>query len=109
LIGDCRLEGTPHYRPEDRLNDYQWCLGVVAESVRGYNAEPEIALWGFGALFHDAPCHIFQCGPTPRVNGARGLLQAYTMAFETRLEFGYETRYDDVIQAAAHYSKKQLV
>lgn len=104
------MEGTPHYQTQGRLNDYEWCMGVVAESIGKYNTELSIPCWGFGARFHDAPCHIFQCGSSSEIQGgARGLLQAYHGAFQTSLEFGYECVYDKVIQAAAHYSKKQLV
>lgn len=84
-------------------------MGVLAESVRKYNAEPMIPCWGFGARFNGTPYHIFQCGSSSQNNGSRALLHAYHAAFQTALEFGYETRYDEVIQAAAHHSKKQLV
>lgn len=109
IIGDFRLEGTPHYRSERGLNDYEWCMSVMSESVRKYNQSPQIPLWGFGAQFHDKPYHIFQCGSSSQNNGARGLLHAYHATFQTALEFGHETRYDEVIQAAAHHSKKQSV
>jgi len=108
-IGDFQLEGTPHYKSDEGMNDYEWCMGVLAESVKKYNASPQVPLWGFGAQFHNAPCHIFQCGASSQNNGSRELLRAYHAAFQTALEFGYETQYDKVIQAAAHYSKKQMV
>ena len=108
-IGDYRLEGMPHYRSDSRMNDYEWCMGVMAESIRKYNSKPQIPLWGFGAQFHNTPCHIFQCGSSSLNHGSRELLNAYKSTFQTALEFGYEARYHEVLQAAAHYSKKQLV
>lgn len=91
------------------MNDYEWCMGVMAESVKRYNASPQIPLWGFGAQFHNEPCPIFQCGASRLNNGSRELLHAYQAAFHTTIEFGYETQYDKVIQAAAHHSQKQMV
>ena len=91
------------------MNDYEWCMGVMAESIRKYNSKPQIPLWGFGAQFHNTPYHIFQCGSSSLNHGSRELLNAYKSTFQTALEFGYEARYHEVIQAAAHYSKKQLV
>jgi hypothetical protein len=107
--GDFHLEGTPHYRREEKLNDYEWCMAVAAESISKYNSSQQYPMWGFGAMFGNIPYHIFQCGPSARSNGTRGLLNSYKVAFQTGLEFGHEARYDNVIQAAAHYSKKQLV
>lgn len=108
--GDCGLEGTPHFRSGDSgMNDYEWCMGVLAESLRKYNSEPQIPLWGFGAQFNGTPYHIFQCGSSSVNNGSRELLNAYKSTFHTAMEFGYETRYNEVIQAAAHHSKKCLV
>lgn len=109
FIGDYRLEGMPHYRSEGRMNDYEWCMGVMAESIRKYNNDPQIPLWGFGAQFHNTPYHIFQCGSSSLNHGSRELLNAYKSTFQTALEFGYETRYNEVIQASARHSKKQLV
>jgi hypothetical protein len=106
--GDYRLEGMPHYRSEGRMNDYEWCMGVMAESIRKYNNDPQIPLWGFGAQFHNTPYHIFQCGSSSLNHGSRELLNAYKSTFQTALEFGYETRYNEVIQASARHSKKQL-
>ena len=107
--GDFRLEGTPHYRCEEKLNDYEWCMGVIAESISSYNSSRQYPMWGFGAMFGNKPYHIFQCGPTACSDGTRGLLNSYRDTFQTGLEFGHERKYDDVIQAAAHFSKKQLV
>jgi hypothetical protein len=107
--GDFHLEGTPHYRSEERMNDYEWCIAVAAESISKHNSSQQYPMWGFGAMFGNEPYHIFQCGPTARSNGTRGLLNSYKLAFQTGLEFGHEARYDNVIQAAANYSKKQLV
>jgi hypothetical protein len=103
------LEGTPHYRSEENLNDYEWCMAVAAESISKHNSSQQYPMWGFGAMFGNVPYHIFQCGPTPRSIGTRGLLNSYKVALQTGLEFGHESKYDNVIQAAAHYSKKQLV
>ena len=107
--GDLRLSDSAHYRtPGGRLNDYEWTMSVLGETLRDLNPVHEYPVWGFGGSFHGRTHPIFQCGTAPQARGVPGLLQAYATTFSTGMTLGTPCSLDQVLQAAAHYAQKQL-
>ncbi|KAI2497409.1 Copine [Fragilaria crotonensis] len=107
--GDVRLSNSAHYRtPGGRLNDYEWTMSVLGETLRDLNPVHEYKVWGFGGSFHGRTHSIFQCGTAPQASGVPGLLQAYTTTFSTGMTLGTSCSLEQVLQAAAHHAQKQL-
>jgi hypothetical protein len=107
--GDFRSADSAHYRCEGgRLNDYEWTMSVVGETLRDLNPKHDYPIWGFGGCFQNKTHSIFQCGSSPTANGVSGLLQAYATTFKTGLTLGKQRKLDNVLMAAAHHAKKQL-
>jgi hypothetical protein len=97
-----------HYQKEGCLNDYEWILGVVGETLRDLNASHSYPVWGLGGCYDGKTYPIFQCGSSPKVSGVTGLLKAYSETFQTGITLGNKCKLDNVLLAAAHYAKKQL-
>lgn len=113
--GDVRLRNSAHYRTgQDELvgsrtlNDYEWTLTVLGETLKDYNPVHEYPVWGFGGSFYGRTHSIFQCGLAPKARGLSGVLQAYETAFATGMALGKACSMDQILQAAAHHSQKQL-
>jgi hypothetical protein len=112
--GNGRLSDTKSahaHSKNNRLNDYEWSMSVVSETIRDLNATHEYPMWGFGGCFqndHNKTHPIFQCGATPKAKGTRGLLEAYKTTFQTGLTPGKQRTFDNILMAAAHHAKKQL-
>lgn len=104
--GDPRTPESHHYILDNEShNDYQEVIQVVGNALTQYSTTKKCSLWGFGAKFGGETRHIFQCGPTPTVNGVEGIQQAYRSMFENELVMSGPTCYDSVIQAAAVRSR----
>ena len=107
--GDVRLSNSSHYRSKDgRLNDYEWTMSVLGETLRDWNPVHDYPVWGFGGSFHGRTHSIFQCGTAPHARGVPGLLQAYATTFATGMTLGASCSLEQVLQAAAHHAQKQL-
>ena len=107
--GDVRLSNSAHHRSTDgRLNDYEWTMSVLGETLRDWNPVQEYPVWGFGGSFHGRTHSIFQCGSAPQARGVQGLLQAYATMFATGMTLGTSCSLEQVLQAAAHHAQKQL-
>lgn len=106
--GDFLSPSSAHYRTNGRLNDYEWTMSVVGETLRDLNPSQQYPIWGFGGRFQGKTHPIFQCGRTPKANGVSGLLQAYSSTFQTGMTLGNPRKLDNVLLAAAHHAKKQL-
>ena len=116
--GDRFTPGTPHYcggggastdQTTATLNDYQWIMSVVGETLRDSSATNEYPIWGFGGSYEGNELPIFRCGQSQTVTGVKGLLSAYSAVFDTEIVFGRQRNMDTVIKAAAQHAKKQLV
>jgi Copine/C2 domain len=108
--GDPRTPESNHYILDNEShNDYQEVIQVVGSALIQYSTTNKCSLWGFGAKFGGEARHIFQCGPTPTVNGVEGIQDAYRSMFENELVMSGPTCYDSVIQAAAMRSRNYHV
>lgn len=107
--GDPRLSDSAHYRTPGRLNDYEWTIKVIGETLRGWSLSRDYPVWGFGGCFNGQTQPIFQCGQTPKAKDVDGVLQAYTFSLSSGITLGKRNcSLQKVIQAAAHFSQKQL-
>jgi len=109
--GKSGSSSSAHARTNGRLNDYEWSMSVVGETLRDLNTLHEYPIWGFGGCFQNDThkTHpIFQCGSSPKANGTKGLLEAYATTFKTGLTPGKQRKFDNILMAAAHHAKKQL-
>jgi hypothetical protein len=104
---DPRVPGTLHDQTEDNLNDYQETITAIGNAVAVYSNA--FSVYGFGAKFAGVVRHIFQCGPTPTVQGVEGILNAYQSVFSSDLTMSGPTIFDQIIQATAVKAKKLQV
>ena len=95
--------GTLHFQGDDVLNDYEESITAIGDAIDKYNTSSEYVVWGFGAKFHDGVVrHLFQCGPTPTVQGVNGILEAYKSVFRSGgVYMSGPTVFVKAIQAAA--------
>ena len=107
VIGDPRIPGTLHDQSEDVLNDYEETITAIGNAVAVYS--DIFSVWGFGAKFGDTTRHLFQCGPTPEVQGVEGILDAYKSVFKSDLTMSGPTVFDGVLQASAVRARRYQV
>lgn len=107
--GDPRKPGTLHYidRSGSQLNDYEKALTAVGSIVARYDSDQKFPMLGFGAKFRGIINHAFQLGPTPEVNGIKGMLDAYRGTFKTGLTMSGPTVFSEVIQLAAAQARSK--
>jgi Copine len=100
-----------HYQSKtSSLNDYEETIVTIGNALFGSNKfqchKSSIPVWGFGAKYDGTVRHIFQCGPTPTVDGVSGVLDAYQSVFESDFIISGPTIYTPVLQAAASKAKR---
>ena len=105
--GDPRVPGSLHDQTEDNLNDYQETITAIGNAVAVYSNC--FSVLGFGAKFDGVVRHIFQCGPSPTVQGVEGILDAYQSVFSSDLTMSGPTIFDQIIQATAVKARKYQV
>ena len=103
MQGNPLKPGTLHFQGDDVLNDYEESITAIGDAIDKYNTSSEYVVWGFGAKFHDGVVrHLFQCGPTPTVQGVNGILEAYKSVFRSGgVYMSGPTVFVKAIQAAA--------
>lgn len=89
------------------MNDYEETITAIGNAVAVYS--DVFSVWGFGAKFGDTTRHLFQCGPTPEVQGVEGILDAYKSVFKSDLTMSGPTVFDGVLQAAAVRARRYQV
>ena len=104
--GDPRQRDSYHYLSDNTLNDYEETILAIGKSLEKYSKTQEYSVYGFGAKFGGQIRHIFQCGPTPTVQGVDGILQAYKSVFDSDLIMSGPTVFHHVLQAAAVRAKR---
>ena len=100
-----------HYHSAtNSLNDYEETIVTVGNALFGcsnHNCNrSSIPVWGFGAKYDGTVRHIFQCGPTPTVDGVGGVLDAYQSVFQSDFIMSGPTIFTQVLQAAASKAKR---
>mmetsp|Transcript_1741 Transcript_1741/g.2115 ORF Transcript_1741/g.2115 Transcript_1741/m.2115 type:complete len:599 (+) Transcript_1741:129-1925(+) len=101
---------SPHYQSRSgELNNYEWTIKIVGESLQGLSKTQEFPIWGFGGCFDNKTVPIFQCGFLPKAKGTEGLLASYAQTFKTGVKPGNcNCGLDSIIMAAAHHAEKEL-
>jgi hypothetical protein len=102
--GDPRKPGTLHHISSG-MNDYEKAITSIVGILSKYDTDKSFPVWGFGAKYGGVVRHIFQCGPTPEVQGVQGVLEAYHQVFKSGLIMSSPTDITDVINAAATRSR----
>mmetsp|Transcript_21174 Transcript_21174/g.60443 ORF Transcript_21174/g.60443 Transcript_21174/m.60443 type:complete len:609 (-) Transcript_21174:327-2153(-) len=108
--GDPRQEGTPHYfhPPESKeWNDYEKAIFAVGSILAKHDSDQRFPVWGFGAKYHNAIRHCFQCGTEIEVEGVQGIMDAYRGVFRTSLTMSYPTKFTEVITTAISYARHE--
>jgi len=106
--GDPNVPGTSHYRSNNNLNDYQWTMTTVVETLAAYSERNEYSVWGFGGQYNGQDQPIFLCGQSAKARGTGGILSAYEATFQTEIAFGSSRKLDTIIAAAAQHARKSL-
>ena len=107
VTGDPRIPGTLHDQSEDVLNDCKETIISIGDAVAA--CSDIFSVLGFGAKFGDTTRHLFQCGPTPEVQGVEGILDAYKSVFKSDLTMSGPTVFDGVLQASAVRARRYQV
>lgn len=110
--GDPRQIGTPHYfhpPASKEWNDYEKAIFAVGSILAKYDTDQRFPVWGFGAKYNNVVRHCFQCGTEVEVEGVQGIMDAYRGVFRTPLTMSYPTKFTEVIDIAASYSRHEKV
>ena len=94
-----------HYQ-SSAYNDYEEAILAICTAIDPYSSK-EHSVWGFGAKFQDNVVrHLFQCGPTSKVIGTQGVLDAYRSVLQSEFVMSGPTILHPVIQAAARQARE---
>jgi hypothetical protein len=107
--GDPRVPGTLHHiNHGGARNDYEKAISAIVSILAKYDSDQKFPVFGFGAKYGGIVRHCFQCGPTPEVQGVKGVLNAYHQVFQSGLIMSGPTVFTEVIQTAAARAQRSF-